>query len=363
VSSRTGIVSYGFSFPKRRLKVEETISTWKNAPVELIRDAFDVKERGVLGADEDVITLSVDAAKMALTKWGGDKTLVDSLYLGTCTNPYDSKPSGTVIVEALGLGREVKCADIQFSTKSGTTALQLGQAMVSAGLSRHAIAIGADTLNRHVSPGDSQEAWAGAGAAAVLIGNTDTIAEIDGIASYVSDLPDSFRVQGERYIRTGTPLGSSRNEISIEEHTSRVTQMILKQLQCEVQDFNHVVFQQATGSSPFSQGRALGFVPEQVEAAVFASAIGDTGSASALIGLAKVLEVASPGDRILVISYGFGAGSDAMSLKVTDQIARVRSKGVTVQSVLDDKIYVSYAEAMKYEFKYIRQEYPLTAWL
>ena len=360
---KVGIISYGFSVPKRRLKVEETISTWKNTPLGLVKDALNVHERAVLGTDEDVITLSVDAAKMALMKWNGDKDRVDSLYLGTCTNPYDSKPSGTVIIEALALGKEVKCADIQFSTKSGTTAVQIGQAMVSAGLSMNALVIGADTLNRHVAPGDLQESYAGAGAAAVVIGDTDIVAEIEATATYVTDLPDSFRVQGERYIRTGTTLGSSRDEISIDEHTENVTRIILKQLHLEVQDFKHVVFQQPFGSAPFKLGIPLGFTPQQLETGIFANVIGDAGSASALIGLAKVFDVAKPGDRILVISYGFGAGSDAFSLRVTDAITGVQNKGVSVRNALDDKMYVTYAEAIKSEFKYVRPEYPLTAYL
>ena len=37
-----------------------------------------------------------------------------------------------------------------------------------------------------------------------------------------------------------------------------------------------------------------------------------------MIGLTGILDVAKPGDRILMVSYGSGSGSDAFDLEVTD---------------------------------------------
>ena len=91
---------------------------WQNTPLELVKNGFNVQERAVLGVDEDVITLSVEASKNALMRWNGNKCDIDALYLGTCTNPYDSKASSSDIIEALGLEKYVMSSDIQFSTKS-----------------------------------------------------------------------------------------------------------------------------------------------------------------------------------------------------------------------------------------------------
>ena len=55
---------------------------------------------------------------------------------------------------------------------------------------------------------------------------------------------------------------------------------------------------------------------------------------SSLLGLAAILDVAEPGDRIFFCSYGSGAGSDAFAFRVTDHI-RDRRQGLSVGDYLD----------------------------
>ena len=90
---------------------------------------------------------------------------------------------------------------------------------------------------------------------------------------------------------------------------------------------------------------------------------GDTGASSPFIGLAKVLEEAKAGDKIFLVSYGFGAGSDAVSLTVTENIEKIRGKGKTVDEHISNKTMLDYKMAMKLEYKYIRPSYSLTAYL
>ena len=53
---------------------------------------------------------------------------------------------------------------------------------------------------------------------------------------------------------------------------------------------------------------------------------GNTYSGSSPVGLAAVLDIAKPEERILVTSYGSGAGSDAYLLRTTSQLLDKRSR-------------------------------------
>ncbi|WP_282598410.1 3-oxoacyl-[acyl-carrier-protein] synthase III C-terminal domain-containing protein, partial [Pseudomonas protegens] len=176
------------------------------------------------------------------------------------------------------------------------------------------------------APGDLTESYAGAGAAALLIGSQDVIAEFDA----------SFSCAAEG--------------LMAKLHTSPA-------------DYDYVVFQQNLVSTPYSLAKHLGFNPKQVEPGIYAGNVGDAGSASPLLGLINVLDQARPGQKILLVSYGFGAGSDAIALTVTDAIEQYQKHNKPLRELLESKIYVDYGTSIKYEFKYLRADYALTAYL
>lgn len=360
--NKVGIVSYGAALPRRRLNVDEIIDLWKNTAPDLVKETQGVTERGVLGFDEDSNTFAVAAAKQAFKRKAVEQD-IDTFYYGTCTNPYDSRPSATMVAEALDLDYFTKVMDIQFSTKSGTTALIGAMGMVASELSQKTLVIGADTINRHTAPGDLLEPYASAGAGALVIGQFDLVAEIDGVESHSYDLSDGFRVEGERYIRSGMLLGSAKNEVGLYAQTVAAAARLMERLGTAAADYTYGVFQQNTPATAYGIGKQLGFQKVQVEPSVYAGGIGDIGSASVLVGLAKVLDQAKPGEKILMVSYGFGSGADAISLTVTDRIDALRGKGKTVDQLLTDKTMVDYKTAMKSEYKYIRHAYPLNAYL
>jgi 2-acetylphloroglucinol acetyltransferase len=357
----TGIVSYGAGVPVCRLKVDDVINVWKNTDPQLLKEQMGVVERAVLQPDEDVITLSVLAAQSALESVADPQ--LGALYLGTCTNPYDSRASAAIILEMLGVGYDAYCADVQFAGKSGTSAVQICQALVGSGMAGSALAIGADTINRNTAPGDLTEAYAGAGAAALLIGTENVIAQFDGSFSCAADVADNIRPQGDRYIRSGMGLGSQKNSIGLEDQTCRAVRGLTARMGSSATDYDYVVFQQNLVSTPYDLGKQLGFSVDQIEPAVYAGDVGDTGSASPLLGLILVLDQARPGEKILVASYGFGAGSDALALTVTDAVQDHQRKKKPLREVLKRKVYVDYGTAIKYEFKYLRPDYALAPYL
>ena len=350
-----GIASYGAAIPQRRMKVEEVIRVWPHTRLPEITFGLQVSERAVLGADEDTTTLAIDAANQALDRLGDSRDRIGAFYLGTCTDPYASRPTATIIGEALGLRPSTLTADVQFADKSGTAALQICDAMVRAGLAGRALAIGADTINRHTMPGDLEEAYASAAGVAIVVGKTSVIAEIEGSVTYNTELADSFRIEGDRYIQSGSRLGMMKNDIGVFAHCQTAGAALLGELGAKPVDFRYAVFPQVYGSMPYHAGRELGFQKEQIEPGVVANRIGNCGAASTLLGLARVLDHAAPGERILVVSYGFGAGSDAFSLRITSEINRLRAvKSPTVDDLIGRGQVIDYATASRLEFKYSR---------
>jgi hydroxymethylglutaryl-CoA synthase len=357
-----GIISYGVSVPYRRLPVKATLDVWLTTSPELIISSLGVSERGVLGFDQDGNTFAVDAIKAAIEKNGSAQD-ADVVLYGTATNPYDSRPSATIIAEATNIKHSAFSADLQFSGKSGTAALILASGMVGADLSKTAIAVAADTINRHTAPGDMTEPYAGAGAGALALGTEDVIATIDGYESFATDLSDNFRVEGERYIKSGMLLGQAKNDIGIYDHTVTAGEALMKKLGTTPADYTYCVAQQTTPSEAKKIAAKLGFTQEQTEKCLFAGTIGDTGAASTFIGLAKVLDSAKPGEKIFIISYGYGAGADAISLTVTENIGKVQGKGASVEALVNNKQIIDYGTATKYEYKFIRHSFPSNAYL
>lgn len=349
--------------PRRRIRVDEIAGVWQNLSPGLQQDKLLITERAVLGPDEDTNTLAVAAAQDALGRIDLPRAAVHALYLGTCTNPYDSRPSATLIAEALGLRPELMAADVQFSGKSGTAAIQISMALVSAGMADTALAIGADTINRHVAPGELYEATASAGAAAFVISSTDLVAEIEASASISSDLSDFFRLEGERYIKCAMGLGATTWEVGYSDHIRRAVEALMAKLGASPKDYAYAVFQQPYGSTPYGVARALGFERDQVAPAVIADRIGDCGAASSLLALAHVFDKAKGDERVLLASYGFGAGSDAFSLRILPRIREINGKAASVESLLNDKIMTDYATAIKFEYKYLKSAFPLSAYL
>jgi hydroxymethylglutaryl-CoA synthase len=65
--------------------------------------------------------------------------------------------------------------------------------------------------------------------------------------------------------------------------------------------------------------------------------------------------VAKPGDRIFMVSYGSGAGSDGFVLTATDEITRRQGLALGTRPQLDEhKRYLSYGEYVKFRRKILR---------
>ena len=353
-----GIEGYGVLIPQNRISVEEIYSEWCFLlPPNSIRALSGATERAVNNWDEDPVTMGGEAAMAAIEMAGVSPKNIEALYFGSFTNPYVTKSSGAVVAEIVGMGPEIMCADCQFGGKSGTAAIQICLGLIGSGMIRKGLAIGSDSFSRHIAPNTFMEYLASAGAAAFILGDEKVVAEIEGTFSYTTDTADFFRVDGDRYLRRG--VSEEEQDIGYNEHITNAARGFFKKFQKTAQDYQYAVFNQNTGRLPFVVGKELGFQQEAIKQGMLADRIGDCGSASPLISLAHVLDMSKPGDRIFVASYGYGASSDILSIRVTDLIEEARRRRKDHPSIaaqIDDKIDIDYKTYLRLERKII-QEY------
>ncbi len=307
-----GIVGYGAYVPRYRLASAEIGELWTDGNA-----ITPVKQKSVPGLDEDVATMSIEAARNALRRATGvapDK--LGAVWVGSESHPYAVKPTSTIVAEALGATPHTQAADWQFACKAGTEALQAAIGFVGSGMSDYALAIGMDAAQGR--PGDALEYTAGAGGAAFLVGPAESaIAEFEGSVSYVTDTPDFWRRQHERF-----PEHSGRftGEPAYFHHITSAARELLDQTGLHPADFRYAIFHQPNAKFPLKVGEDLGFTRAQIEPGLLVNEIGNTYAGSSMIGLTAVLDIAAPGDRILLVSFGSGAGSDAFSIRMKETV-------------------------------------------
>jgi len=338
-----GIVGYGSYLPCYRIKVEDIARQWGRDP-EIVKKGLLVYEKTVPGMDEDTITISVEAARYAVQRARIDPVKIGAVYIGSESHPYAVKPSGTVLIDALGIGPEVHVADFEFACKAGTEAMFVAYSHVAAGHMDYAMGIGADTSQG--APGDALEFTASAGGSAFIMGREKVVAEILHTYSYTSDTGDFWRREGRMYPKHG---GRFTGEPAYFRHILSAGRGIMERSGLKASDFAYAVFHMPNGKFPQKAGKTLGFTKEQLEPGWLVPWMGNTYSGSSPTGLSATLDVAKSGDRILLVSFGSGAGSDAFIFGITDEIEKVRDLAPAVRSMLDGyKRYLNYGEYAKH---------------
>ncbi len=336
-----GIVGYGAYIPRFRITSAEIARVWGQDP-KAIQEGLLIEEKSVPDIDEDTVTISVEAAKNAFLRAGIKPKDIGALYIGSESHPYAVKPSGTVVAEALGIGPAISVVDTEFACRAGTTSMFLCCGLVKAGYIDYGLAIGADTSQG--MPGDALEYSAAAGGAAFIIGKKDVEAAIDGWFSFVTDTTDFWRRDGQEYPRHAARF---TGEPAYFRHVIEACKGLMAKTGLKPSDFAYAVFHTPNGKFPLRAGKILGFTSEQLKDNLLVSKIGNTYSGASPLVLSVVLDKAKPGEKIIVTSYGSGAGSDSFCLTVTDGIKGKQDKAKKTMEYVETKENIDYAQYMR----------------
>ena len=330
-----GIVGYGAYVPRFRLPASEVARIWTDG-----QGGLPIKEKSVPGLDEDVATMSIEAARNAMNRSRVDPAEIRAVWVGSESHPYAVKPTSTLVAEAIGAVPNIQAADWQFACKAGTEAMVAAIGFVGSGMAHYALAIGMDTAQGR--PGDALEYTAGAGGAAFLLGPAgESLATIDATYSYVTDTPDFWRRQYAKYPEHGQRF---TGDPAYFRHINEAGKTLLEATNTSPADYKFAVFHQPNTKFPQRAAEMLGFSREQIAAGLLVPVIGNTYAGAAIIGLTAIFDIAQPGDRVFMVSFGSGAGSDAFAITVTENIEERRLLAPSTQDYVARRTQIDYAE-------------------
>jgi hydroxymethylglutaryl-CoA synthase len=329
-----GIIGYGAYVPRYRLPASEVARVWSGS-----EGGLPINEKAVAGLDEDVVSMSIEAARNALARAGIDPAELRAVWVGSESHPYAVKPTSTIVAEAIGAVPSTQAADWEFACKAGTEALVAAMGMVGSGMARYTLAIGMDTAQGR--PGDQLEYTAAAGGAAFVLGPAEeSLAEIEASYSYVTDTPDFWRRAEAKYPEHGQRF---TGEPAYFKHITEAARTLMDATGTTPEEYRFAVFHQPNTKFPQRVGKMLGFKPEQITPGLLSPVIGNTYAGAALIGLTAVLDVADPGDRILLVSFGSGAGSDAFAIRTNLRLLERRELALKTADYIARRTEIDYA--------------------
>ncbi|MFL6213257.1 MAG: 3-oxoacyl-[acyl-carrier-protein] synthase III C-terminal domain-containing protein [Blastocatellia bacterium] len=305
-----GITRFGAYIPYYRLTHKDIARAWGGR-------AGDA-ERAVAAADEDSITMAVEAVRDLLA--GNEARNVDGLIFATTTSPYAEKQASALIATVADLRHDVRSADATNSLRAATTALNTAMDSVAAGSASRVIITSADT--RLAAPRSMNERLFGDAAAAIEVGRDGVIANLLASHSTVDEMTDVWRKPADPFV------SGWEERFSITQGYQRVVRQTVGELFERTgigpSEISKAIFYAPDAGSLAGVAKSLGLKPEQIPDHLL-STVGNTGAAMPVLILSSALEQASSGDKLLVV--GYGSGADALLFEVTPEIEREKVAG------------------------------------
>jgi 3-hydroxy-3-methylglutaryl CoA synthase/NAD(P)-dependent dehydrogenase (short-subunit alcohol dehydrogenase family)/putative sterol carrier protein len=332
-----GIVSYGGYIPRLRLSRMSIFQHmgWFAPAIIMVAQG----ERSFCNWDEDSVTMAVEASRDCLK--GIDKAKVDASYLCSTTLPFADRSCAGILKGALNLRNDTMAQDFTSSLKSGTSALITALETVKGGDRKRILVAASD--KREAKAGYFYEMWFGDGAASLLVGDEEVIAEFIGSYSVSYDFVDHYRgadrkydyMWEERWVRD-----EGYSKIIPEAVTG-----LFRKLSISMNDVDTLVFPCFFKAEHRNIARKLGATAEKVVDNLHEEC-GETGAAHPLVMFAYALDQAKPGDKILLA--GFGQGCDALYFRVTENISKLRKRRGIKGSLENKKVTDNYLRFLKF---------------
>ncbi|WP_338729240.1 3-oxoacyl-[acyl-carrier-protein] synthase III C-terminal domain-containing protein [Haladaptatus sp. DJG-WS-42] len=294
------ITAVGAYAPRFRIAGSEFAQEWSRGPA-------GITEKSVLDADEDALTMAVEAGKRALAAADCSGADVAHLSFASSTPPAEEEDLTARLGSMLGVAEATPRQQFGGSTRAGVQALLAG---LEAGPWNDSVGLVIASDCPRGQPSDAHEHAAGAGAAAFVLGEKG--AEVVSQGEFTTPYPGTrFREHGSESV-DGLGVTGYDREAFTETIRGAVEQVY-------VGDIEAACLQAPDGKVPYRAANALDIDTALVQAGTTVHDHGDTGAASVPLGLAKAL--AAGGERVLGVGYGAGGGASAFVVDAGRDVA------------------------------------------
>jgi len=332
-----GITSYGAYIPRLRLERMAIFQAmgWFAPALMMVAQG----ERSMCNWDEDAITMAVAASRDCLR--GLDRQELDALFLASTTLPFADRQNAGIVSAALNLKDNLITADYTSSQKASTTAMITALESVKSGERQNIMVTATD--RRETKAADFYEMWFGDGAAALVVGDTDVIAEYKGSYSVAHEFVDHYRGADKKYDyvweeRWARDAGYGRI-------IPEVVNGLFAKLNITMDDVDKLVYPCIFKRDHRNIAAQMGATSEKLVDNMH-EVCGETGTAHPFVMFISALEEARPGDRILMI--GFGQGANALLFEVTENITRLAERNGVAGSLTNKKNLNNYLKWLKF---------------
>jgi len=304
-----GIVAYGGYVPRKRLQRKSIVAAnaWFNGALRSLGKG----ERSMCNWDEDSLTMAVEAARDCLN----DERPSDlkAVFLATTSPPFADRQNSGVLATALNLDENMLTMDVTSSQRAGTTAL-IAALHAAPAFGGRALVAASD--KRRTKAGGSHELWFGDGAAAIMLGGENAIADYVASHQVAVDFVDHYRGSGEdfdnnweeRWIRDEGYL----------KIVPRALKGLFGKTEVKPAEIDHFCMPCVLGGVAAGIAKRAG-IPDGAVRDNLHLTMGESGTAHPLVMLVATLQEAKPGQNILVL--GWGQGADAILFRTTDKLA------------------------------------------
>lgn len=185
----SNIISYGISIPQ--FQIEDSV----------LHPKFGKKKgkRTITYIDEDIITLSYDAATDCLEKYASDKnrkSKIDAIFFASTTPVFKNRYHASFLADMLNLPEGIMALDLCSTSRSGTDAVLLANQLIDAGKYNNILVVAADTYYPPI--GEELRAPFGHAGCALLLGKDKGIAGIRSTQSFSNAIAEQFNYKGSK---------------------------------------------------------------------------------------------------------------------------------------------------------------------